>query len=64
MLGEQIKYYRKQMNLSQAELSAKLNCKQQVISRWEKNRDSPSMKIILKLCRALEISINNLMEEN
>ena len=61
-VGNNIKKYRKQAELSQAEFSKKLGVSRQTISSWEVNRTEPSIGDIEKMCRVLGCTKEQLLK--
>jgi transcriptional regulator with XRE-family HTH domain len=55
-----IRRYRKQRNLTQAELAALLEVHQTQIARWETGRSQPRQEYVEKICAALEITVDQL----
>jgi len=62
-IGNKVKYYRTEKNLSTNQLEALSGVKQSTISRIESNQQSPSVDTLLKISAALDISIVELFEE-
>lgn len=60
-IGNFIKEKRKEKNLTQEELAAKLGVSNRTISKWENGNGMPDYSIILDLCNKLDISINELL---
>ncbi|QMU07933.1 helix-turn-helix transcriptional regulator [Levilactobacillus suantsaii] len=60
LLGDKLKQYRKQKNLSQQELAEGI-CTQATVSLMEKKNKVPSIKIILEICRRLNISFEDVL---
>lgn len=59
--GNGLKGLRKEKGLTQKELAAALSVSPQVVSRWEKSKDPPSYRTMMKLAKALGTTTNNLM---
>jgi len=59
-IGNFIKQKRKEKNITQNELSEKLNITNRAISKWENGICMPDSGIIPKLCEILNITINDL----
>lgn len=59
-IGTKIKYYRKSKGLTQKDLSEGI-CSQGMLSQIEKNRHTPNLNLISKICERLEISIEELI---
>lgn len=60
LLGEKVKRYRKQKNLSQQELAEGI-CTQATVSLMEKKNKVPSIKIILQICRRLNVALGDIL---
>lgn len=61
-LGNQIKYYRSEKELSQEELAERVYVTRQSISNWENNKNYPDINSIALLSEVFEISIDNLIK--
>lgn len=59
-IGENIKKYRKQAELTQKELAEKANLSESAIKYYESNRRNPKLETLDKIGDALGISINYL----
>lgn len=59
-LGDNIKKYREQRNLSQYALAKQLGISQQSIAQWEISKTSPRRKTIDKLANILSVTPNEL----
>lgn len=62
-LGERIKTFRKG-RFSQAELAEVVGVHENTLRRWELGERSPDADALMKLSKALGVSISELMEEN
>lgn len=60
-IGKRILYFRKQKQLSQQELSLKLNISRQTISKWEQDLSLPDIEMLMKLAEIFGISLNQLI---
>ena len=60
-IGKFIGECRKKKNFTQMELAEKLNITDRAISKWERGKSLPDASIMLKLCKLLEISVNELL---
>lgn len=60
-LGERISLYRRNMNLTQEELAARLGVTPQAVSKWERKQSFPDVTMLPELCRILEISADSLL---
>lgn len=58
---ENLKMYRKELKLSQLELSKRVGVTQQCISEWEKGSIEPTLSYLCKLADVFEISIDELV---
>ena len=61
-LGNKIKYYRGEKELSQEELAERVYVTRQSISNWENNKNYPDINSIVLLSEVFEISIDNLIK--
>ena len=59
--GEFIKALRKERNMTQLELSQKLNCTDKAVSRWETGKGLPDADTLLALSNLFGISINEIL---
>lgn len=62
-IGENIRFFRTQAGLTQAELAEKVNTTQPAISDYEADRSSPNVKTADKIAAALGVTLNDLMRE-
>ncbi len=60
-IGESIRYYRKKLNLTQAQLAERLNVTRQAVSRWESGTGLPDLSMAVPLARALGITTDELL---
>lgn len=59
--GKFIQECRKAKNLTQAELAQELNISEKTVSKWECGKGFPDTSLMLPLCKALDISANELL---
>lgn len=60
-IGENIRYYRKKLNISQKELGEKLGgISQQQIGRWENGDKNPKLETQIKIASALGVPVSQL----
>ena len=59
-LGKKIQELRKKENLSQEQLSEKMNVTRQTISKWELNETTPDIKQAKELSKLFKISLDEL----
>lgn len=61
-LGNQIKKYRKQLNMSQDELAEAVFVTRQTISNWENEKNYPDVQSLLRLSAVFEVSLDELIK--
>lgn len=61
-LGNQIKKYRKQLNMSQDELAEKVYVTRQTISNWENEKNYPDVQSLLRLSSEFGVSLDELIK--
>ena len=61
-LGQRISHYRKQLNISQEELGARLGVSRQAVSKWETGLSAPDINNLLALAREFGVSLAELTE--
>jgi transcriptional regulator with XRE-family HTH domain len=59
--NERLKAYRKKAGLSQEQFASALNVKQYNVSDYEVGRSEPSIELLIKIAKILEISIDELL---
>lgn len=62
--GELIRKYRKEKNLTMKELGKKVGVSEQAISQYERGIRNVNLETLIKLSDALNVTINNLTNEN
>ncbi len=62
--SEKILANRKRLNLSQEELSEKLNVSRQAVSKWESDQANPDIDKIVAMAQLFGISVDELVNEN
>ena len=60
-IGKFIAEKRKAKNLTQLQLAERLYVTDRAVSKWECGRSLPDSSIMLELCEALDISVNELL---
>ena len=60
-LGETIKYYRTQLNLSQTELGDRIGVSRQAVTKWETDTGIPDINNIQTLAKVFHISIDTII---
>lgn len=61
-IGENIKMYRNNSNLTQEELASKIDLSRNAIYNYENDRRTPSIKILIELAAALNIDLSDLLQ--
>ena len=61
-LGNQIKKYRNQLNMSQDELAEKIYVTRQTISNWENEKNYPDVHSLLRLSSLFGVSVDELIK--
>lgn len=59
--GENVGYYRRQLNITQEELAEKLFVSRQTVSRWETDSAFPDVETVIKLCEIFGCTMDNLV---
>ena len=62
MIGENIRKARKAAGVSQKELAERLQVHQKDISRWETGAHIPTVEMLIKICRELNASADEILE--
>ena len=62
MIGSKLKQARVDAKVSQVELAEQIGVYQKDISRWEKGDITPSLEMFAKICRAMNVSADELLE--
>lgn len=61
-LGEQLRYLRKEQNLTQEELAEKIGVHPTYIGKIEGGKSNPSTIMLFKLSRALKVKLSKVFE--
>lgn len=61
-IGTQIKNRRKELNMTQEELSLKLNVSRSAVSNWESGRNYPDMQTMIRISETLNVSLDYLLK--
>lgn len=59
---ENLRRARKMAEMTQQELAEAVEVCQKDISRWENGKRTPGLDSLVKICRALEVSADDLLE--
>jgi transcriptional regulator with XRE-family HTH domain len=62
-IGERITQLRKQQNLSQDELAKKIAVSRTIIGNYERNANTPSIEVLVKLSKVFNVSVDYLIGE-
>ena len=62
-IAENIKFYRKQLGLTQEQLAEKLNGKKSLISNYENGYSIPDINTLCKLAQIFDVSLDDLVEQ-
>jgi transcriptional regulator with XRE-family HTH domain len=63
-IGERITQLRKQLHLSQDELAKKVDVSRTIIGNYERNTNTPSIEILLKIAKVFNVSVDYLIGES
>lgn len=61
-IAENIRFYRKQLKMTQGELAEKLNGKKSLISNYENGYSMPDIFTLCKLADIFDITLDELVE--
>ncbi len=61
-IAENIKFYSKQLKMTQSQLAEKLNGKKSLMSNYENGYSTPDIYMLCKLAEIFEISLDELVE--
>ena len=61
-IAQNIRYYRKQLGLTQEELANKLSGKKSLVSNYENGYSTPDIFTLCKLAKIFDISLDELVE--
>jgi transcriptional regulator with XRE-family HTH domain len=62
-IGERIMQLRKQLNISQLELADKAEVSRTIIGNYERNTNTPSIEVLLKIAKVFNVSVDFLVGE-
>lgn len=63
-IGSRIRYFRELRGLNQKELAGRIGVSNSRVSNWEQGINRPDADTIVLLCRALEVSADELLDMN
>ncbi len=61
-IGQYIAHKRREQNMTQEQLAEKLGVSNKTISKWENGKCMPDYSVVEPLCRALSVSLSELMD--
>ena len=61
-IAENIKFYRKQMRMTQGELAALLHGKKSLVSNYENGYSTPDIYTLCKLANIFDVTLDELVE--
>jgi transcriptional regulator with XRE-family HTH domain len=62
-IGERITQLRKQQNLSQEQLAKKTEVSRTIIGNYERNTNTPSIEVLIKLSKVFNVSMDYMIGE-
>ena len=62
-IGERIMQLRKQLNISQLELANMAEVSRTIIGNYERNTNTPSIEVLLKIAKVFNVSVDFLVGE-
>jgi transcriptional regulator with XRE-family HTH domain len=62
-IGNKITQLRKQNSLSQSELAKKLGISRTIVGNYERNENTPSVDVILKMAKLFNVSVDYILGE-
>ena len=63
-LANNIRFYRKSINLTQEQLAKQLNGKKSLVSNYENGHSTPDIETLIKLADIFDISLDELVGRN
>ncbi len=64
LFGERLKYYRKRLNMTQAQLAEKIDVSEHYVRLIENGYNAPSVELFAEICKALDVPAYNLLQSN
>lgn len=62
-IGERITQLRKQFSLSQEDLAKKIGVSRTIIGNYERNTNTPSIEVLVKIAKTFNVSVDYLIGE-
>lgn len=63
IMNNNIKYYRKELKISQQELADRVEVTRQTVSLIELGKDNPTINLCIRIAKALDVDLNKLFWE-
>ena len=63
-IGSKIIQLRKELNLSQSQLAQKIGVSRTIVGNYERNSNSPSIEILLKMAKVFNVSVDFIIGES
>lgn len=63
-IGERIRYFRLQNQMTQETLATALNISFQAVSKWERNESLPDVTLVVRLAEVLNVTCDALLTDN
>ena len=63
-IGSRISLLRKEKGWSQGDLAEQIEASREIIGKYERNENSPSLEMALKMAKAFDVSIDYLLGES
>ncbi len=57
-IGSKISTLRKQKNWSQGDLAQKIDASREIIGKYERNENLPSIEMVAKMAKAFEVTVD------
>lgn len=64
LFRERLKYYRKKLNMTQAQLAEKIDVSEHYIRLIENGYNVPSVELFTEICKVLDVPAYNLLQSN
>lgn len=63
-IGERIRYFRLQKQMTQEKLAAEVNVSFQAVSKWERRESLPDITLVARIAAVLGVSCDALLAED
>ena len=61
---ERLKYYRKKLNMTQAQLAERIGVSEHYVRLIENGYNIPSVELFIEICKVLDVPAYNLLQSN